>query len=106
MAARKAPTQKTPTRSKKKLVEGHSNELAGFGKETIKLIDTDNNQTVCFLGLVEGDVKVFFPKPACLEQLEAVAELIQKKKLKKFFEKSVLDKATEFAERKLSQILG
>ena len=101
MAARKT----SPTK-KKDLVTGHTNELAGFGKETIKVIDRENNETVCFIGLVDGVEKAFFPKPACLEQLEAVAELIQKKKLKKHLEQSKLEKAADFADRKYQKMLG
>lgn len=92
----------SPVRIKKEVTESpaSSNDLSGFGESFVKLTDKDTGQIVCYVGIHKGTEKVFFDRLVEPEQVEAVVELLQKKKFNKHIGKEQFDKAQEFANRK------
>lgn len=78
-----------------------NNDIAGFGNNVVKLVDQTNGSIVAYIGLQNGEEKIYFPRTLTLERLEVVYELIQKKKFNKYILNEQFDKAQEFADRKL-----
>jgi len=78
------------------------NDLSGFGDNVVKLTDPHTSEVLAYIGRLEGEEKVHFSKPVSFDQLEAVFELMQKKKFTKHISKERFDKAQEFADRKFS----
>lgn len=90
------------TSRKKDLVAHVSNqELIGFGEDVVKVIDALTGDNVCFIGIIDGEEKVYFNKPATICDLEAVAALLNKQKFHRLLAKGKIDKAQSYAERKL-----
>ena len=75
------------------------NQISGFGDSVVKLSDRNTGEIICYVGVQEGEEKVFF-KPVTPDQLEAVHELLHKKKFNKHISNERFDKAQEFADRK------
>lgn len=90
MAKKKTEIHETP----------NSRDLAGFGASVVKLTDKESGELVCFLGKSNGEEKVFFGKAVSFEQIEAVADFIQRKKFQKLVGKDEFDKAQIYADKK------
>jgi len=82
------------------LQETTSRELAGFGENVVKLTDKSSGEIVCFLGKSGEEEKVFFGKAVSPEQVDAVSEFLQRKKLQKYIGKGDFEKAQVYADRK------
>jgi len=97
----KAVTKKAVT---KEVIETPTarNDFLGFGDNVVKLIDPQTSELLAYIGRLKGEEKVYFSNPITFEQLEAVYELIQKKKFNKHVSNERFDKAQEFADRKFS----
>lgn len=78
----------------------NAHDLEGFGENVVKLTDKDSGEVVCFLGKSDGKEKVFFGRAVSPDQVEAVAELLQRKKLHKYIGKDEFEKAQQYANRK------
>ena len=90
--------------AKKQVTETQTgrNDLSGFGDSVVKLTDKDTGEVVAFIGMQQGEEMVYIPKPITAEQLEAVSELVQRKKFNKHISNERFDKAQAFADRKFS----
>lgn len=76
------------------------NDLSGFGDNVVKLTDQTTGEVVAYIGIQQGQELIHFPKPITPEQVDAVNELVQKKKFNKYISNERFDKAQEFADRK------
>lgn len=90
--AKKAVTETPTTR----------NDLSGFGDNVVKLTDSQTSEVLAYIGRLNGEEKVHFSRPVNADQLEAVFELLQKKKFNKHISNERFDKAQEFADRKFT----
>jgi hypothetical protein len=79
--------------------EGYSN-YTGMGDNVVQLRCQETKQVVCVVGDVQGEEKIYFPTPVSKELLQAVAALLDKKKLRKAIEKHDYIKAQKFADKK------
>jgi hypothetical protein len=79
-----------------------SRDLSGFGEAVVKLTDKETGQVVAFIGMQQGEEKVHIPNPLTPDQLEAVHDLVQRKKFNKHISNERFDKAQAFADRKFS----
>ena len=77
-----------------------NNEIAGFGDKVVKITDQETGEVVAYFGIQNEKEKVYFSKPISIEGLEAVNELLQKKKFNKHIANERFDKAQNFANRK------
>ncbi len=94
----------TTTKSKKKVFTHKADaEISGLGQDTVKLVDADNGNCLCYIGIKNDEEVVHFTKPVTLETLEAVVELINKKKFGKALTSGDFDRAQKFADRKFHQ---
>jgi hypothetical protein len=86
--------------AKRKVFEVSAGDaLSGLGENVVKIIDAIDGQNICFIG-VQGDAEaVWFPKPANYEQIEAVYNLLHKKKFSKALNKGNLKKAQTVANK-------
>ena len=78
------------------------NDLSGFGDAVVKLTDKETGEVVAYIGVQQGEERVHIPKPLTPDQLEAVSELVQRKKFTKHISNERYDKAQAFADRKFS----
>ena len=85
---------------RKKLLEQNSKDITGFDNEVVKITDATTGNAVCHIGLIHGIESVYFTRPMSLEDLEAIVELMNKKKMQKHLTNGNYDKAEEFANRK------
>jgi len=88
---------------RKKLLEQDSKDIKGFDNEVIKITDATTGNVVCHIGLIHGLESVYFIRPTSLEDLEAIVELMNKKKMQKHLTNGDFDKAEEFANRKFQK---
>lgn len=94
----------TVAKNKKRvLTHNAETEISGLGHDTVKLIDADNGNSLCYIGIKNDEELVHFTKPVTLETLEAVVELINKKKFGKALTAGDIDKAQKFADKKFHQ---
>jgi hypothetical protein len=85
----------------KRIVETKAfDQCYGLGEETVKIIDADIDQVICFIAKKNDEEQVYFPKPASLAQIEAIIELIRRKKFNRFMDEGKIEKAQEYANRK------
>jgi hypothetical protein len=77
-------------------------DLSGFGENVVKLNDPDTGETIAFVGVQQGEERIHFPKPITADQVEAVSELLQRKKFTKHISNERFDKAQAYADRKFS----
>jgi hypothetical protein len=77
-----------------------NNEIIGFGDKVVKITDQETGEVVAYFGIQDEKEKVYFSKPISIEGLEAVHELLQKKKFNKHIANERFDKAQNFANRK------
>jgi hypothetical protein len=83
----------------KKIVESNSLTLAGFGENVVQLTDKDLQEVIAYVGVLQGEEKLFLPRPVSLDQLEAVTEFFQKKKFAKHLSNENYQKAQDFADK-------
>ena len=76
------------------------NNLSGFGDNVVKLTDQESGEVVAYIGKQEGVEKIHFAKAVTPEQLEAVHELVQKKKFNKHILKDRFEKAQAYADKR------
>lgn len=88
---------------KKELTEERANPLSisGFGDNVVKIKD-EHGQDLCFIGRINGEDMVHFGKPVSPEAVVAVAELLERKKLRKAINKEDYEKAQRIADKKFS----
>ena len=88
--------------AKKELKESdeNRNNLSGFGDNVVKLTDKETGETVAYIGKQDGEERIHFAKTVTPDQLEAVHELVQKKKFNKHILKDRFDKAQAFADKR------
>ena len=67
------------------------------------LVDADNGNCLCYIGIKNDEEVVHFTKPVNLETLEVVVELINKKKFGKALNAGDIDRAQKFADKKFHQ---
>jgi hypothetical protein len=85
----------------KRIVETKAvDQCFGLGEETVKIIDADVDQVICFIAKKNDEDQIYFPKPASLAEIEAVVELLQRKKFNRFMNEGEIEKAQEYANRK------
>lgn len=93
----------TKTKPKKQMISTNADsELSGLGRDTVKLVDADTGSCLCYIGIRNDEEFVHFTKPVTVETLEAIAELINKKKFGKALNSGDIDKAQKFADRKFN----
>jgi hypothetical protein len=86
---------------KKEIHESNGdNEISGFGDNVVKLKDKDTGEVVAFIGTQNGEERVYFPKAITFEQVEAVSELLGRKKLQKHLHRERFEKAQAYADKK------
>jgi hypothetical protein len=78
------------------------NDISGFGDNVVKLTDKESGEILAYIGLINGEEKIHFTKPITPDQVEAVSELLQKKKFTKHISQERYEKAQDFANRKFS----
>ena len=98
MARKKVEVTVSP--KKEVTASSNSKDVSGFGENVVKLTDKESGETVCFLGKIAGNEQVFFGKAVSPDQVEAVAEFLQRKKIHKHIENNHFDKAQDYANRK------
>lgn len=90
-------------KKKKEVAESpNSRDISGFGDSVVKLTDKETGEVIAFIGVQQGEERVHIPKPITPDQLEAVSELVQRKKFTKHISNERFDKAQAFADRKFS----
>lgn len=80
-----------------------TSDLAGMGKELIRLKNTKTGEVLAFIGQFENKECISFPRPIKFEDVIAVAEILQKKKFNKAMNKNEFDKAEGFMNKKFNQ---
>lgn len=90
------------TKSKKVIHHRADNDLSGLGDSVVKILDADNGNCICYIGVKDENEVVHFTKPVCLEALRAVVELMNKKKFGKALNSGNIEKAQKFANKKFS----
>jgi hypothetical protein len=86
--------------AKKKVYEVSADDaLSGLGENVVKIIDAEDGKNICFIGVQGTSEAVWFPKPASYEQIEAVYNLLHKKKFSKALSKGNLKKAQNMADK-------
>lgn len=91
------------TSKKRKVLEVKAGPdiISGFGENVVQVMDGDTGDKICFIGIVNGEEMVWFPKPATYERIESVYSLMHKKKFKKALSKGKTRQAQAYADRKL-----
>ena len=77
-------------------------ELSGLGRDTVKLVDAESGSCLCYIGIRNDEEVVHFTRPVNIETLEAVADLINRKKFGKALNSGDIEKAQKFADRKFN----
>lgn len=86
--------------AKKRVYEvGADNVLSGLGDNVVKIVDASDGQNICFIGMLGDAEAVWFPKPVNYEQIEAVYNLLHKKKFSRALNKGDLKKAQVVANK-------
>lgn len=93
---------KTSSKRPKSDVVAHksSEEISGLGENVVKVIDVNTGANICFIGIINNEEKVYFSKIATLAQIEAVADLLHKKKFSKLLTNGKIEKAQSYADKK------
>lgn len=81
-------------------------EINGFGDNVVKITDSETGRVVCFIGKQKGlneseEELLHFPSPVPVALVEAVSELMDKRKMKKALDKGDYEKAQRFADKKV-----
>lgn len=71
----------------------------GAERHVVKLTD-NSGEVVCLLGKSAGEEKIFFGKAVSPDQVEAVAEFLQRKKIHKHLARNEFEQAQQYADKK------
>lgn len=86
---------------KKRVVELNASEtIAGLGKEVVKILDAESGESICYIGHQNEEHRIFFSRPIGIEEIDAVRELVRKKKFSKALVKGKIKKAQKLADKK------
>ena len=88
------------TRRKSVIEHGAKDTIHGLGDDVVRILDADDGQTICFIGFKKEQEQVHFAKPVTAEQIEAVMELLHKKKFQRYLNDGKIIKAQSYADRK------
>lgn len=77
-------------------------EISGFGDNVVKVVDVNTGVDICFITMIDDEEKVFFNKVTNLAQIEAVADLLHKKKFSKLLTNGKIEKAQSYANKKFN----
>lgn len=80
--------------------ENQQTGISGFGTSVIKLTDRKTGEAIAFIGKLNNEDKIHFPRSLSFDQAEAVLDFISKKKFNRYMSKENFDKAQKFADRK------
>ena len=87
-------------RPKSKVVEHAApNQVHGLGVDVVKILDAETGESICFIGYVKEKEQVHFSKPATFAQIEAVADLLHRKKFRKHLANGKIEKAEHYADK-------
>lgn len=92
----------TATKSKKVIQHRADTELSGLGENVVKILDAENGNCICYIGLKNENEIIHFTKPVTLEAIEAIVELLNKKKFGKALNSGDIEKAQKLADKKFS----
>jgi len=94
---------KAKTPRKKKVVEQDAQDtIAGLGDNVVKIVDADSGEGICYIGQKNEEHCIFFSRPIGLEEIEAVSQLIRKKKFIRAMKKGKLEKAQKLADKRFA----
>jgi hypothetical protein len=86
---------------KKKIVEINASEtISGLGKEVVKILDAESGESICYIGHQNEEHRIFFSRPIGIEEIDAVRELVRKKKFSKALVNGKIKKAQKLADKK------
>jgi hypothetical protein len=74
-------------------------ELVGMGDNIVKFSRKETNELVCYMSCQDENEFVFFNKPVSTDVIITIAEMLQKKKLRKALKKSNFGKAQKIADK-------
>ena len=74
-------------------------EMAGLGDNLVKFVRKDTDEVVCFVGKKEEKDVVFFSKPIDAETVVTIAEILDRKKMRKALDKGNFKKAQKIADK-------
>lgn len=93
----------TSMKSRKSIIQHKADtELSGLGTDVVKILDADNGTCICFIGIQNDAEMVHFTKPVSLESIEAIVELLHKKKFGKALNDGDIEKAQKYADKKFA----
>lgn len=76
-------------------------EMAGMGENVVKFVRKDTDEVICFVGKKEDKDFVYFSKPTDAETLVTIAEILDRKKMRKALDKGDFKKAQKIADKGL-----
>lgn len=88
------------------------NEINGFGDSVVKITDSETGKVVCFIGKQKkpneegGEELLHFPSPVPVALVEAVSDLVGKRKMRKALDDGDYEKAQRFADKKVSNFFA
>jgi hypothetical protein len=86
---------------KKKIVEINASEtISGLGEEVVKILDAESGESICYIGHQNEEHRIFFSRPIGIEEIDAVRELVRKKKFSKALVNGKIKKAQKLADKK------
>lgn len=86
---------------KKKIVEINAlDAISGLGKDVVKIIDAESGESICYIGHQNEEHRIFFSRPIGIEEIDAVRELVHKKKFSKALVNGKIEKAQRLADKK------
>jgi hypothetical protein len=86
---------------KKKIVEINASEtISGLGEEVVKILDAESGESICYIGHQNEEHRIFFSRPIGIEEIDAVRELVHKKKFSKALVNGKIEKAQRLADKK------
>lgn len=74
-------------------------EIAGLGENIVKFVRKDTEEVICFVGKREQRDVVFFSKPVDAETVVTIAEILDRKKMRKALDKGDYKKAQKIADQ-------
>lgn len=74
-------------------------ELVGMGENIVKFTRNDTKELVCYMSRHDDEEFIFFNKPVSADVIITLAEMLQKKKLRKALKKNNFGKAQKIADQ-------
>lgn len=74
-------------------------ELVGMGDNIVKFSRKDTSELVCYMSCHNEDEFIFFNKPVTTDVIIKIADMLQKKKLRKALKKNNFGKAQKIADQ-------